>query len=290
MFGACSNRRECTEQEKVTAEWNAMAGEWDDVALGYAQGLYDLLVRENENIHQAKCIVDFGCGTGLLTEQILMRRKKSWSQPPPSDHDVDHHELRILAIDPSTEMMDLLQDKILSRDWTTIVHPVCVALGQLDHDDDDDDAKNEATTHQQVLLEKWYGHVDLIVASNVLNYIPEKDLLATLQQLNRLLAPGGCLVHSDWPPHQYQQPEPPPKQQPSATEAVTSSSSNGNTSTHSTNLPRYPNGIMTEQRARELYAMVGWQPELMQIRPLKMGNSKYDDTAMIFLGIARKSV
>ena len=47
---------------------------------------------------------------------------------------------------------------------------------------------------------------------------------------------------------------------------------------------------MTEQRAQEMYAMVGWQPERMQIRPLKMGNNQDDDTAMIFLGIARKTV
>jgi hypothetical protein len=68
--------KELSPQEKVNQEWDAMAGEWDDMASGYAPGFFCLLWKHTgldpkDDSSKLEAVVDFGCGTGLMTKQHL---------------------------------------------------------------------------------------------------------------------------------------------------------------------------------------------------------------------------
>ncbi|GKZ01231.1 hypothetical protein MPSEU_001074600 [Mayamaea pseudoterrestris] len=157
-------------QDQVTREWNAMAGDWDDMARPYAQSFYATLqqasllpVDEGNSI-----ILDFGCGTGLLTETLRTKCQT------------------ILAIDASPSMIELLQEKIQSRDWNNVLAIQGVFGGP-------------TNLVIESLNAQYTGRIDLIVASNVLNFIPESDRPRTLQLLAQLLKPStGRFCHSDW--------------------------------------------------------------------------------------------
>ena len=171
--GFCVVRKDITAQEKVNAEWDAMAGEWDDLAGGYAQGFLQLLIDKhildsNKNSSSSLTILDFGCGTGLLTERLRSYASK------------------IIAIDASSKMIEVLQDKIVSRDWREVdAMPVTLS--------------NLSSSPHKGDIEAFFGTVDLIVASSVMKFIPKEDLPATMVCLGKLLKPGGTFVHTDWP-------------------------------------------------------------------------------------------
>ena len=186
MLGATTtNNRERTPQEKVTAEWEAMAGEWDDMASGYANGFYKLLWQttgldpnaSNGTTPEIGTVLDFGCGTGLLTDKLRLVSKK------------------VVALDASPAMIAILQEKIKSMEWENVDAAVAV-LGTAD------DENTQAATTTRRKLEDLEGTVDLIVASSVMSFVPEVDLEATMRALGRLLKPGGLFCHSDWPKSQ----------------------------------------------------------------------------------------
>jgi len=59
-------------QETANAEWNAMAGDWDDLASEYRDQFYRILWEETKlDPKQPRTILDFGCGTGLMTEALV---------------------------------------------------------------------------------------------------------------------------------------------------------------------------------------------------------------------------
>lgn len=160
-------------QRKVTVEWDAMAGEWDDIASQYGVTFYQLLQRtlKNESIfhdnHNKKPIViDFGCGTGIITEKL----QKASSQ--------------IICIDASTNMIELLIDKIRDYDWNNVV-AYAIVLGHLDEN-----------TFQD-MFHNIIGTIDLIIASSVMSYIPNEDYEITMMYLGRLLKSGGYFFHTD---------------------------------------------------------------------------------------------
>jgi 2-polyprenyl-3-methyl-5-hydroxy-6-metoxy-1,4-benzoquinol methylase len=157
-----SDEKSSTEQEKVTKEWDAIAVEWDGLASGYRDSFFDLL---QEYLNSELVVVDFGCGSGLLTEKI--------------------HPLveKVICIDASPLMVEQVKSKILSRKWENVTAH-CVVLS--DHSD---------STKQ--LLDEWKGQVDVVVASSVLSFIP--DLQDTVKVLGTLMKPGARLCHSDWP-------------------------------------------------------------------------------------------
>ena len=177
-----NQRTELTAQAKVTREWDEMAGEWDDLAAGYARGLYSLLW-ETVGIDPVLLsvsttrVIDFGCGTGLLTEKL----RTVCAQ--------------VLAIDASTRMMQVVKEKIRSSEWEN-VQAVTAVLGQPE-DGDATNTTDAAATRQ--ILSDWRGTADLVVASSVMSFIPESDMEATMQAIARLLKPGGIFCHSDWP-------------------------------------------------------------------------------------------
>ena len=159
------------DQEQVTHEWNALATDWDDLAKYYALSFYKTLESKHLlSFHEdsQSVVLDFGCGTGLLADHL---RNKCGL---------------VVAVDASPNMVAELREKVLSREWTNVV-----ALNQVL-------ARSSPTL--DALLDKYRGKVDLIVASSVLNFIPELDLPNTLAILASLLKPTtGRLCHSDWP-------------------------------------------------------------------------------------------
>lgn len=165
--------RPLTGQDKVTSEWNSMAGEWDDVAGGYRDQFVKLLWEETgystADSRKDLVVLDFGCATGLLAETIRV--------------DVKHY----IGVDAADQMVEVFNDKIRAGDWQNVdVH--CVVLAQLD----------EAKQATKKAMEALMGKVDIVTASSVLNFIPKEDMRATVKILGRFLKPGGLLCHSDW--------------------------------------------------------------------------------------------
>jgi SAM-dependent methyltransferase len=161
------------EQQNVNNEWNSMAGEWDDLASGYRDSFLKILWQQTGiNPGTERIVVDFGCGTGLLTES--MRR-----QSPNSE---------FVCLDAAPAMVRVLDDKIKAGEWKN-VRAHCIVLAN----------HNSADQKIQEDLEALKGKVDLVVASSVLNFIPHEDLPETMKVIGQLLKPSGLFCHSDWP-------------------------------------------------------------------------------------------
>merc|ERR1711920_58216 len=163
------------EQEKVNNDWNAMAVEWDGmepVKMYRNNFLKTLWETTGLKESDERVVIDFGCGTGLLTEAM---RKLA----PPSS--------KFICLDPATAMTNVVQEKIQARKWMNVqVH--CVTL-----------ANNQSADNKSAVdLENLKGTVDLIVASSVMTFVPQSDLEATMKALGGFLKPGGLFVHSDW--------------------------------------------------------------------------------------------
>lgn len=177
MFG---NSKDQSAQDKVTAEWNGMAGEWDDLAKGYASGFYEKLWETTglDRSSQQLIVVDFGCGTGILTAKL----RKVCS--------------KVVAIDASPRMVEAVEDKIRGGEWDN-VQTFATVLGDLS-------SANESIRQQVVGL---YETVDLIVASSVMSFVPAEDMEETMKVIGRLLKPNsGIFCHSDWPKSEAEHP------------------------------------------------------------------------------------
>jgi SAM-dependent methyltransferase len=279
-------KKQLSAQQKVTAEWDVMAGEWDDLASGYAKAFYRMLLSKTGDLFlkapppdtaeassassSLVTVLDFGCGTGLLTEKLLQQsyiRKR----------------IKIAAIDASSKMIEVLQEKILCRGWSSNVTAHAVVLANLNLGDDSDsetkstsddgmgnsssqESSSSSSIIKDELLDSLQGSVDLIVASSVLTFIPHDDLEVTMRILGKLLRPGtGLLVHSDWPKSEAMHPD-----------------------------------AMSEEKALQIYAMAAAAPALasgddvggiglqvvsMGIEPFNMGDGGSVD---VFVGVARK--
>jgi 2-polyprenyl-3-methyl-5-hydroxy-6-metoxy-1,4-benzoquinol methylase len=159
-----------------------MAGEWDDLAGGYAGGFYEKLwelTSLDPSSSQQLTVLDFGCGTGILTAKL---RKMC---------------CEVVAIDASPNMIEAVEDKIRDGEWEN-VQALATVLGDLS-------SANESIRQQ---VEELYGTVDLIVASSVMSFIPEEDMEATMKVIGRLLKPSsGIFCHSDWPQSEEMNPD-----------------------------------------------------------------------------------
>lgn len=147
-------------------EWDDFAAGWDsndDVRM-YAEYAFDSwaqivapLVPDLPNCR----ILDFGCGTGLLTEKLAPLCKQ------------------IVAVDTSESMIYILRQKAIDSSIDNIT-----AL-QID--------VNATTINEREELARKF---DLIVASSVCSFLP--NYKATLGDLTSILDPGGCFVQWDW--------------------------------------------------------------------------------------------
>ena len=166
------NFRNKKTQATINNEWNSLAGEWDDLASSYRDIFIKVLWQQTGlEPNEKRVIVDFGCGTGLLTESL--RR-----QSPHSD---------FICIDAAEQMVEVVEDKIRAGEWEN-VQAFCVTLAE----------HERASERIRNTLKSLHGKVDLITASSVLSFIPPQDLQATMKVLGTLLRPGGLLCHSDW--------------------------------------------------------------------------------------------
>ena len=173
-----------SEQDTVSNEWNSMAGEWDDLARGYSNSFQQVIFQETNIQDLAKdatsdaplTILDFGCGTGLLTESLRKKLSKS-----------DDESTKFICLDAASEMIKVVKEKIRAGEWSNVI-AYAIVLAALDE------------TFEKDILQPLYGTVDIIVASSVLVFIPECDIQATMNILGKLLKPQkGILIHSDWP-------------------------------------------------------------------------------------------
>lgn len=88
-------------------EWDAVAGEWDDseAVRAYAAAAFESLKRiaeENGMSLDGARVIDFGCGTGVLTERLVAAGAE------------------VLAIDSSPAMLAAVDRKIAELGWTTV--------------------------------------------------------------------------------------------------------------------------------------------------------------------------
>jgi 2-polyprenyl-3-methyl-5-hydroxy-6-metoxy-1,4-benzoquinol methylase len=149
-----------------TDTWDDFAAGWDaepDVQQ-YADKAYESWQRRVapliENISEIK-VLDFGCGTGLLTERLA-----------PLCHEM-------VAVDTSVGMIDVLDKKMAKGGPGNISSLVAT----IDH------ASIAASPYE---LSKF----DLVVASSVCSFLP--DLEATLCHIATIMNPNGIFVHWDW--------------------------------------------------------------------------------------------
>ena len=147
-------------------EWDDIATGWDsneDVQL-YAEKAFDSWIRKVlpllTNLPTSR-ILDFGCGTGLLTQRLA-----------PLCH-------QIVAVDTSARMIDVLRRKVIKAGIENIT-----AL-QI--------AVNTTTINE---VPELVGKFDLIVASSVCSFLADYE--ATIGDLSCLLNPGGYFIQWDW--------------------------------------------------------------------------------------------
>ena len=164
------------KQKAATKEWDEMADSWDGVAFSYRDslckqlfGLLGLDDKEGSVPVESMTVLDFGCGSGLLTE---------WLQPQVK---------RVISIDVSPLMVAKVKEKIEKHSWTN-VEAYTAVLSEPD----------QYADNVRMVLEDLDGQVDLIVASSVFGFV--LDLDTTMQKLKTLLKPKtGIVCHSDWP-------------------------------------------------------------------------------------------
>lgn len=127
--------------EKSEIDWNEHAEYWDDFddARKYTKNIYQLLT-EIIDLNNLK-IVDFGCGTGLLTELIAKEASE------------------IVAVDSSPKMIEVLNNKKLEN------------VNTINSELSEETIKNNPELQQQF---------DLIVASSVCAFLPNYEEILSL--------------------------------------------------------------------------------------------------------------
>jgi len=147
-------------------EWDEFARGWDsnDDVRKYAAMAFDSwdrrvapLVGDLRNSR----VLDFGCGTGLLTEKLAPLCGQ------------------VLAVDTSAKMIDVLREKISDRNISNV-------------------AAMELTVNATTIKENSHlaSKFDLIVASSVCSFLPDYE--AALCDLVSIMKPGGLFVQWDW--------------------------------------------------------------------------------------------
>ena len=123
----------------MTTNWDEHASKWDhdERVRDYADKAFSSLITHVDvrgGAWQHKRLLDFGCGTGLLTEKL---------SPLLGD---------VMAVDTSPDMIDVLSNKGLAN-----VTAICADLN-------DEAVRSDAT---------WFSGFDLIVASSVCGFLPD---------------------------------------------------------------------------------------------------------------------
>lgn len=146
-------------------DWDEHATGWDDdpSVRAYASSAFETLT----NLLGARDIsmknlrvLDFGCGTGLLSAALASTCAE------------------VVGLDPSLKMVSVLREKIRANGWTHVeaVH------GTLE------DLLGEGKERS--------GKIDLVVCSSVCAFL--EDYPGAARKLVSLLSPGGTFIQFDW--------------------------------------------------------------------------------------------
>lgn len=151
----------------MTADkWDDFASDWDsrpDVRQ-YADNAFESWNRRVApligNIDQIK-VLDFGCGTGLLTEKFASLVN------------------RVVAVDASVEMVKVLKEKLRSSGVSNVNTLVTTI-------------NSDSIASNPILLSNF----DVVIASSVCSFLP--DFEETLCTIAQTMSPGGIFVQWDW--------------------------------------------------------------------------------------------
>ena len=149
-------------------EWQGHAEIWDadaDSRLFADDAFASLLdvVDLRHSVWRERRVLDFGCGTGLLTEQIA-----PWVG-------------EVVALDTSPAMLEVLRAKQRADD---------AQLGNVTIRDLDVLGANVAATTD------WFNRFDLVVASSVCSFLA--DYPAAVCRFAQAMQPGATLLQWDW--------------------------------------------------------------------------------------------
>ena len=149
------------------------ANKWDDYAEGWDanedvrlyserafEGLLKILVGQDFGLSSSR-VLDFGCGTGLLTEKLSPLAAQ------------------VVAMDSSAKMIDALLAKVDKNNLMNVIAHTG-ALG------------SSAERSQSGRVRSF----DLVVASSVCSFLPDYE--RAVQEIAALLKPGGVFVQWDW--------------------------------------------------------------------------------------------
>ena len=149
-----------------TDNWDDFASDWDsrsDVRQ-YADYAFESWNRRVapllENMRELN-VLDFGCGTGLLTEKFASQVNS------------------VVAVDTSVKMLNELKEKIRASEMTNVNAIVTTISPDL-------------LASDPVL----FSDFDLVIASSVCNFLPDYE--ETLCTIARTMKPGGIFVQWDW--------------------------------------------------------------------------------------------
>ena len=163
---ATANRQEIVEWCMPFDEWDDHADGWDadeDVRI-FAKKAFDGLSKKVlpllPNLADGR-VLDFGCGTGLLSEKLAPLCRN------------------VVAVDTSSKMIAVLQRKIVDKG----IENVTTLQSAID---------SASIERHSALTEKF----DLIVASSVCNFL--EDYEASLRCLCSMMRPGAYFVQWDW--------------------------------------------------------------------------------------------
>ena len=146
-------------------DWNDIAPSWDAkagvrlYAASALEAVEELLSSHGRSLEGQRAL-DFGCGTGLLSELLAQNCGE------------------VVGLDPAPNMIGAFRAKIAANAWDH-VHAL---LGTLD----------EALARDELSSPSF----DLVVCSSVCAFVP--DYPSTVRQLAELLRPGGHFVQFDW--------------------------------------------------------------------------------------------
>ena len=147
-------------------EWDDYAGDWDsnEDVRNYAQRAFDSWEQKVAPLYPSlsECrVLDFGCGTGLLTEKLAAR--------------CGH----IVAVDTSQKMIEALKRKLTLLEIDNVV------------------VSNLAINTESIRAnQQLFGNFDLVVASSVCSFLPNYE--STLGDISLLMRPAACFVQWDW--------------------------------------------------------------------------------------------